>query len=83
MSQDPFNAKDTLKTSAGEYTIWRLDKLEADGHTQLSRLPFSIRVLLEAALRQVNGRDVTEQDVLNLAGWQPTADERPARKSVV
>ncbi len=54
MSQDFFYAKDTLKTSSGEFTIYRLDKLEADGHTTLAKLPFSIRVLLEAALRQVN-----------------------------
>ena len=75
---EPFNAKDTLTTSHGTYTYYRLEKLEADGLTKLAKLPFSIRVLLEAALRQVNGRDVTEQDVRNLAGWKPKADERLA-----
>ena len=78
MPQDYFNARDTLKTSHGEYVFYRLNKLEADGHTVLSRLPFSIRILLEAALRQCNERDITKQDVLNLAGWQPVVDERPA-----
>ncbi len=78
MNKDVFNAKDTLKTSAGEYTFYRLDALEAAGHTQLTKLPFSVRVLLEAALRQINGRDVTEQDVLNLAGWKAVGGERPA-----
>ncbi len=40
-------------------------------HANLDRLPYSIRVLLEAALRQVNGREILEEDVINLAGWQP------------
>jgi aconitate hydratase len=78
MTQDLFNAKDTLITSHGSYSYYRLGQLEADGHTQLAKLPFSIRVLLEAALRQVNERDITKQDVLNLAKWQPQAKERVA-----
>ncbi|MDH5506560.1 MAG: aconitate hydratase AcnA [Anaerolineae bacterium] len=78
MQEDYFNSKDTLKTQQGDYTIYRLDKLEADGLTQLNRLPFSIRVMLEQVLRQCNDRDITQQDVRNLAGWQPQADERVA-----
>ncbi|MDH3944011.1 MAG: aconitate hydratase AcnA, partial [Anaerolineae bacterium] len=78
MVEDLFEARAKIKTKSGEYTIYRLDKLEQAGHTKLDRLPFSIRVMLEAALRQCNQRDIFEQDVLNLAGWQPQADERVA-----
>ncbi len=65
-------ARDTLTTSHGTYIIYRLDYLEKAGLLpSLDRLPFSIRVLLEAVLRNANGREVTEQDVANLAAWQP------------
>jgi aconitate hydratase len=78
MPQDFFNARDRLKTAHGQYTIYRLDALEKAGLTSLGKLPFSIRVMLEAALRECNNRDVLEQDVRNLAGWQPKAAERVA-----
>ncbi len=77
MSQNDFNARDVLKTSHGDYVIYRLDQLEKDGLTKLDRLPFSIRVMLESVLRQCDGKHITPQDVINLAGWQPRTDQRP------
>lgn len=77
MSNDYFDARETLQTSHGEYTYYSLEKLELDGLTRLTKLPFSIRVMLEAVLRQCDERAITSQDVTNLAGWQPNADERP------
>ena len=77
MSNDFFNTRDILKTFHGEYVYFRLEQLERDGLTQLSKLPFSIRVMLEAVLRQCDEKAITQQDVLNLAGWQPEADDRP------
>ena len=68
-SVDPFGARDTLSTSQGQLGIYRLDKLERSGVAPISRLPFSIRVLLEAVLRHCDGYQVTEQDVTNLAQW--------------
>ncbi len=65
-----FNARDTLKTTGGSYTFYRLDKLERDGLVKLDRLPYSIRVLLESLLRLCNESEITRQDVINLAGWQ-------------
>jgi aconitate hydratase len=73
-----FDAKDTLDTAHGSYTIFRVDALEKAGLTRLDKLPFSIRVLLEAALRQVNEIDITSQHVKDLAAWEPQVDERPA-----
>ncbi|MQC27110.1 MAG: aconitate hydratase AcnA [Chloroflexi bacterium] len=75
---DPFNAKKILKTPTGSYSYYSLKQLEQDGHAQLDKLPVSIRVMLEAALRGVNGVDVFEQDVLNLAAWKPKVSERTA-----
>ncbi len=68
-SVDPFGARDTISTPHGELGIYRLDKLERAGVANISRLPFSIRVLLEAVLRHCDGYQVTEQDVHNLAQW--------------
>ena len=74
--QDFFNARDTLKTDHGTYTYYRLAALEKAGLTDLKRLPFSIRIVLEAALRQCNEREITQQDVKNIAAWTPKG-ERP------
>lgn len=71
--KDFFNARDTLKVGDKEYVYYRLDALEKEGLTQLSRLPFSIRVVLEAALRQCNDKEITREDVKNIAAWSPKA----------
>jgi aconitate hydratase len=60
-------------------TLYRLDKLEQAGLGEISRLPFSIRILLEAVLRHCDGFSVTEQDVKNLCGWQAAS---PAKQEV-
>jgi aconitate hydratase len=69
LKQDPFQARDTLDTGAGQAGIYRLSKLEQLGLTKVAELPFSIRVLLESLLRNCDGYVVTEQDVKNLANW--------------
>ena len=74
--KDFFNARDTLKVGEKEYTYYRLDALEKAGLTQLSRLPYSIRIVLEAALRQCNDNEITQQDVKNIAAWTAKG-ERP------
>jgi len=78
MSHDYFNTRSLLKTNHGNYVIYRLDKLSLAGLPPLERLPFSIRILLEALLRQCNEKEITRQDVINLAGWRPHTPERPA-----
>lgn len=74
---DFFHARDTLTIDGKTYTYYRLEALEKAGLTNLHRLPFSIRVLLEAALRQCNGREITEEDVRNIAAWKPVDPARP------
>lgn len=51
--------------------IYRLTRLEDAGLTSVAALPYCIRVLLESVLRNCDGREVTEDDVRNLAGWRP------------
>ena len=68
---DFFNARDVLKVVDKEYVIYRLDALEEAGLTNLKLLPFSIRVILEAALRQCNDKEITQTDVKNIAAWTP------------
>jgi aconitate hydratase len=66
---DPFGAKATLKAANTEFTIYRLDSLA--GYGKLDRMPYSIRVLLESVLRNIDGRTVTEEDVVRLAKYDP------------
>ncbi len=68
-THNPLNSRDTLATMAGDLAIFRLDRLEVDGVGSVSRLPFSVRVLLEAALRNLDGYQVREEDVGTLANW--------------
>src|SRR5512142_1389037 len=86
MKTDSFGARFTLDTGSGRAAIYRLDALEKAGVAPgLSRLPFSIKVLLEAVLRNLDGELVTEADVKNLAAWNAAAPKdvelpfRPAR----
>ncbi len=74
---DFFNARDRLTIDGHTYIYYRLDALEKAGLTELRRLPFSIRVLLEAALRQCNEREITQEDVRNIAAWKPVDPSRP------
>jgi aconitate hydratase len=76
MSEDVFNARSMLKTNSGNFTIYRLDSLEEAGLTRLSQLPFSIRILLESVLRQINGQTITEDHVRALSKWKPKSDLR-------
>ena len=81
MKSDPFGARATFDTGSGTAALYRLDALGRAGVAPtLDRLPFSIKVLLEAVLRNVDGELVTEADVRNLASWnaaQPMDVELP------
>ncbi|MFH1568351.1 MAG: aconitate hydratase AcnA, partial [Gemmatimonadota bacterium] len=69
--QDLFGARTTVKTKGGEGIAYRIQKLEEDGIAAVSRLPYSIKILLEAALRQCDGFEITRQDVERIARWSP------------
>ncbi|MBZ5513913.1 MAG: aconitate hydratase AcnA, partial [Acidobacteriia bacterium] len=77
--QDAFGARSILETSAGRATIFRLDRLEKSSPGSISRLPFSIKVLLESVLRSCDGLLVREEDVTALANWKAVS---PALREV-
>ena len=68
---DSFGARSTLTVGGKDYEIYRLDAVK-DGHVE--RLPYSLKILLENLLRHEDGRDVTRDDILALANWDPKAD---------
>jgi len=82
-SKNSFGAAASLRVGDQNYTIYRLDALEKLG-CSISRLPYSIKVLLENLLRNEDGVTVTADDIRYVAGWGATgpAQEinlRPAR----
>ena len=67
---DSFGARATFEVAGNDYEIFRLDAV-TDGH--VDRLPYSLKILLENLLRHEDGRDVTCDDILALANWDPQA----------
>ena len=78
---DPFNARQTLSVG-GDY--YALDALDANG-VSTAHLPYSIRILLEGALRGNDGFLITEDDIRKIAAWTPDGErtEIPFRPSRV
>jgi len=68
---DPFGASAEFNAPSGPLRYSRLGAIEDAGLGTLDRLPFSIRVLLESALRNLDGHAVREQDIRTLAAWGP------------
>jgi aconitate hydratase len=77
MNNDYFGAKSILRAGDKEFTIYRLSKLEQEGLVRSTRMPFSLRIMLESVLRQLNGKEFKEQHVTDLAAWTP---DRKGRK---
>lgn len=78
-AKNHFSAARSLEVGGKSYRYYSLDALQENGHGDLSRLPFSIKVLLEAAIRQFDGRAITEEHVKQLTGW---ADGRDNNKEI-
>ncbi|HXS82450.1 MAG TPA: aconitate hydratase AcnA, partial [Methylomirabilota bacterium] len=84
-ARDAFGVRQPLSTPAGTVHVYRLDALARQLGVDLAKLPFSIRVLLEAAVRTCDDYQVTQDDVKRLAAWQPSGVEpvelpfKPAR----
>ena len=82
---DFFGTRASFDTGNGTAHFYRLQKLEHDGLGPISRLPFSMKVLLESVLRQCDGDVVTQDDVANLAAWSASSPKsvempfKPAR----
>src|SRR5882724_1991652 len=70
-AKDTFGAKARLQTAAGEVSLFRLQHLADAGVGRLDRLPFSIRILLENALRNNGLPGFTPEVVRTIANWNP------------
>ncbi|WP_375607856.1 MULTISPECIES: aconitate hydratase AcnA [unclassified Bartonella] len=66
---DSFNCRRTLNVGGKEYTYYSLIEAEKNGLEGISRLPFSMKVILENLLRFEDGRTVKKEDILNVAKW--------------
>ncbi|WP_427181869.1 aconitate hydratase AcnA [Paenibacillus sp. TC-CSREp1] len=73
-AKNHFSAARSLEVGGKSYRYYSLDALQEGGHGDLSKLPFSIKVLLEAAIRQFDGRAITEEHVKQLTGWAEGRD---------
>ena len=69
MSLDSFKCRKTLKVGTKTYTYFSLKAAEKNGLTGVSRLPYSLKVLLENLLRHEDGRSVTKADIQGIAKW--------------
>src|SRR5580704_17703305 len=84
-SLDSFKCARTLKVGTKTYVYYSLPVAEKNGLKGISRLPFSMKVLLENLLRNEDGRTVSKEDIQSLAQWMKTKTSerdiafRPAR----
>ncbi|MGF1585394.1 MAG: aconitate hydratase AcnA [Bacteroidales bacterium] len=67
--------KDRISTLKGEYTFFSLPKLEKLGHP-VAHLPFSVRILLENAIRNFDGFAITGENIETLLNWKPEAVDK-------
>src|SRR3989304_8106550 len=72
---NPFNAISSLKTSLGMVKLHSLNRLEKALKVDISRLPFSIKGLIENVLRHCDGHLVTEGDVSAISHWNAKKSE--------
>jgi aconitate hydratase len=81
MAHNLFDTRQELRLASGASgSFYSLPALERAGIGKVSRLPVSIRIVLESVLRNCDGKKVTEQHVRQLANWAPTGprtDEIP------
>lgn len=77
--KDHFSVRKELSVGNKPYYYYSLQSFEENGNGKVSNLPFSIKVLLEAAIRQFDGRAITPEHVKQIAGW---ADSRDNNKEI-
>jgi len=75
MTKDPYQIKKILNTSNGDFTYYSLTELHKQGHN-IDKLPFSIRILLENALRNFDDFSVTEENIETLLHWKPKGSDK-------
>jgi aconitate hydratase len=77
---NPFNTLQNFTAAGSTHKLYSLPALEQAGFGKISRLPVSIRLVLESLLRNCDGKRVSEQAIRELAGWganSPRTEEIP------
>src|SRR2546426_251140 len=75
MPNNLFNSLQTFTPAKGlTGQLYSLPQLEKEGVAKVSRLPVSIRIVLESVLRNFDGEKITEDDVRSVANWQPNSE---------
>jgi len=74
--QDQFSVRSSLEVGGKPYAYYRLQGLEEQGLGNVSQLPFSIKVLLEAAVRQFDGHAITKEHVSQIAKWAEVREDK-------
>ncbi|MFB3167106.1 aconitate hydratase AcnA [Neobacillus sp. 179-C4.2 HS] len=69
VKNDVFNARTSFEVNGKRYHYYRLSALEEAGLGNVTKLPYSVKVLLESVLRQYDGRVIAKEHVENLAKW--------------
>lgn len=75
MSKDPYQIRKLLNTRNGTFTYYSLAELEKQGHG-INKLPFSIRILLENALRNFDDFAVTKENIETILQWKPAGSDK-------
>ncbi|MCO5948600.1 aconitate hydratase AcnA [Mucilaginibacter flavidus] len=75
MPNDPYQIKRLLNTKNGTFTYYSLAELAKQGH-EISKLPFSIRILLENALRNFDDFAITRKSIDTILNWKPAASNK-------
>ncbi|WP_201317952.1 MULTISPECIES: aconitate hydratase AcnA [unclassified Paenibacillus] len=78
-NKDQYSVRKQLNVGSQTYNYYSLPAFEEQGHGKINNLPFSIKVLLEAAIRQLDGKAITSEHVKQIANW---AVERDANKEI-
>src|SRR4051812_6671510 len=72
MPNGAFDCLQPLESTSGSF--YSLPHLEQQGIGPISRLPISIRIVLESVLRNCDGAKITEDDIREIANWKPTGE---------
>ncbi len=73
--KDPYKIKKLLSTKTDTFTYYSLTELQKQGYA-ISKLPFSIRILLENALRNFDDFAITKENIETLLSWTPKASDK-------
>ena len=83
VSLDSYRCRKTLTVGDKKYTYFSLPDAERNGLAGISKLPYSMKVLLENMLRHENGRSVNKEDIEALPAWLDNRGERRTDESRV